>query len=93
MKKERIAAAAAITGVAAMLAIIGYIILPDTLVVKFNMAGEATSYMPKLAALALSFVISMIGCGIWLFAPNKNKGILVSIVGILTTILMFIFNL
>ena len=93
MQKKRIASSAATAGVAAALAVIGYIVLPDTLVVQFDMAGHPGNTMPKLLALGISLLISLSGSAFWLFSQKKNKGLLVGIIGIVMLILTFVFNL
>lgn len=94
MKGKQIVAIAVIV-IALALAVVGYIILPDTLVMQVTATGTPGTTMPKLLGLAIPTLIS-IGAALY-FLLNKNsesnKVLFVSLIGIFAFILTFIFNI
>ncbi len=68
---------------AVVLAVVGWMILPDMVVVQFGMNGTPSNTMPKLGALAAGVAITVVGC---LFGMKKEEQsyaeIILSIVGI-----------
>lgn len=94
MKSKQIVAIAVIV-IALALAIVGYIVLPDTLVMQVTVSGDAGTTMPKLLGLGIPTLIS-VGAALY-FLLNKNnesnKVLFVSFVGIFAFILTFVFNI
>jgi len=93
MNKGRIAVSAAIAGVAAALAVIGYFVLPETLTVQMSLTGNPGNTMQKLTALGAALLISLLGAALGYFSARRARGIIVGIAGIAVLILMFVFNL
>ncbi len=94
MKGKQILAIAVIV-IALALAVVGYIILPETLVMQVTLSGEAGTTMPKLLGLGIPTLIS-VGAALY-FLLNKdsesNKVLFVSFIGIFAFILTFVFNI
>ena len=94
MKGKQILAIAVIV-IAIAFAIVGYLILPDTLVMQVKLSGDAGTTMPKLLGLAIPTLIS-VGAALYFLLNKKsesNKVLIVSFIGILAFILTFIFNI
>jgi hypothetical protein len=81
---------------AVLLAAVGVVYLPDTLVVKITLSGAAGKTMPKLPALAIPTLISG-GFALNYLLDKKtdggsDKSLWTSLVGILIFIIMFLVN-
>lgn len=93
--KRAIALGSVITAV--ILATVGYITLPETLIMQITFNGSAGNTMPKLLGLALPTSISLIFGLMYLVEtkeqdiPNSNKHLFASLVGILVFIFIFVF--
>lgn len=83
-----------IIAVAAALTVVSFIFLPDTVVTQLSIGGSGTSTMPKLLAVLLPAALG-IGGGVaqLLDRDGKNKGLVVSLVGLLVFAIMLIVNL
>jgi uncharacterized membrane protein len=94
MKGKQILAIAVIV-IASALAIVGYIVLPDTLVMQVTASGSVATTMPKLLGLAIPTLISVGAALYFLFNKNSesNKSLWVSLIGILAFILTYAFNI
>jgi uncharacterized membrane protein len=94
MKGKQILAIAVIV-IALALAIVGYIVLPDTLVMQVTATGAAGTTMPKLLGLAIPTLIS-VGAALYFLLNKKtenNEVLIISFVGIFAFILTFVFNI
>ncbi len=94
MKSKQIVAIAVIV-IALALAVVGYIILPDTLVMQVTLPDEAGTTMSKPLGLAIPTLISVGAALFFLFnkKSKSNKVLFVSFIGIFVFILTFIFNI
>ncbi|HOP11229.1 MAG TPA: hypothetical protein PK629_07045 [Oscillospiraceae bacterium] len=75
--------------------IVGFLILPDTLVMQITVSGSAGTTLPKLVGLAIPFVIS-VGFALYYLMDKKSKSsksLLGSLVGIAAFVFTFVFNL
>jgi len=94
MKGKQILAIAVIV-IAIAFAIVGYFVLPDTLVMQVTLSGDAGTTMPKLLGLAIPTLIS-VGAVLYFLLNKKsenNKSLWVSLIGIFAFILTFVFNI
>lgn len=91
-KNKKLIITATIIVIAVILAIVGYIVLPDVLIMQISFSGEPSSTLPKLAGLALPFALSVIFAGLYYSSENK-KNLFVSAVGIVIFVFMFVVNL
>jgi len=75
------------------LAIAGYFVLPETVVVQVGLSGQPTSTMPKLFAVIAPLLISIAGAVVSFLKPNEeNRALILSVLGVIVYGLMFIFN-
>lgn len=77
---------------ALILAVIGFIILPETLVTQITLTGESGTTMPKAFGLAIPLAISVIFPLLY-YKSNDNKHAVLSVIGILAFVLVFVFNI
>ncbi|MGM9947929.1 DUF1648 domain-containing protein [Floccifex sp.] len=73
------------------LAIVSWFFLPDVVAVQVGLDGQVTNTMPKIFAIMIPFVISIVG-SVTMTKENK-KGMILSIAGILILIVSLIFNI
>lgn len=71
--------------------VVGYFILPETLVVQVTQSGEAGNTLPKIAGLAIPFSMCTIFSILYFFNENK-KNLIAAICGLVMSILTFVFN-
>ncbi len=94
-QKAKQVVAITVIAIAAVLAIVGYIVLPETLVMQVTATGTPGTTMPKLLGLAIPTLIS-IGAALYFLLNKKfesNKSLWVSLIGILAFILTYAFNI
>lgn len=92
MKKKLISIAMLI--VVAVLAVISFFALPDTVITQLSISSSRVTTMPKLSAIALPVAIGIAGTVVQLSDKgNKHKGIIVSAVAILVLVIMLCVNL
>ena len=86
--------AIAVIAAAVLLAAAGIVYLPDTLVVKIRLSGDAEKTMPKLLALAIPTLISIGFALVYLLDKKEktDKNLWTALVGIAVFVLMFITN-
>lgn len=81
----------------AVLAVVSWLVLPQTVVTQISIGGSGTSSMPKIVAIAFPFTLSAGAAGGALLAKEndeaKNKSLIVSAVGIVIFIIMLAVNL
>lgn len=80
---------------AVVLAVVGYLVLPDVVAVQFSFGGKVSNVLPKPVALGISFLITVIGAISCLRSREADplKGLALPAVGILSYVLIFVFNL
>lgn len=76
---------------ALVLSVVGWIVLPDTLVLQVTMSGGAGTTLPKIAGLALPFLISGVFAVLYNLRENK-KHLMISIIGLVVFIFIFVMN-
>ena len=92
MKKKL--ASIAMLIVVAVLAVISFFVLPDTVVTQFSISSSRVTTMPKLSAIAFPALIGIVGTVVQLSEKeNKHKGIIVSAAAILVLVIMLCVNL
>ena len=83
--------------VSAALAVISYIVLPETVIVQISVGGSPATTMPKLIAVLLPFALGAGGAVSGLSdageAKSQRKWLIISGVGILVFAVMLIVNL
>ena len=81
----------------AALAVISFILLPQTVIVQFSTGGSGVTTMPKLFAIALPLALGAGGAAFGLAAKGdekmKQKCLIVSLVGIAVFVIMLVVNL
>ena len=81
----------------AVLAVVSWLVLPQTVVTQISIGGSGTSSMPKIVAIAFPFTLSAGAAGGALLAKEndeaQNKSLIVSAVGIVIFIIMLAVNL
>ncbi len=75
-----------------VIAVIGYFILPDTLVTQITVSGEGST-LPKLMGLGLPLLISIITSAMYYKYKNITKYIISVIICAVMYLLIFIFNI
>lgn len=76
------------------LAVLGYMMLPDTVVVQIGLDGKPGNTLPKLLAVLLPLGISLISTGLYMFSKtsNRTKNLIFAVIGILMAVFGFIVN-
>ena len=77
--------------IAVVLTIIGYIILPDVLVMQIQADGAAGTTLPKPIGLAIPFIVTVLFSVLY-YRGNNNRHIGIALLGILMFVLTFVFN-
>lgn len=75
-----------------ILAIIGWFILPDILVVQITINGGAGNTLPKLAGIALPLLVNAVFSAAYYYTENK-KYLLAAIVGLAAAVFTIAVNL
>lgn len=81
---------------ASALAVIGYFVLPDPLVMQFTSAGEAGTTMGKPIGLVLSFALTAVFAVLYGSSEQRNdqwKYFTLSCIGLLAFAFIYIINL
>ncbi|NLA87006.1 MAG: hypothetical protein GX847_06945 [Clostridiales bacterium] len=91
-KSKRLAIAISVIAAALVFAIIGYIVLPDTLIMQITSTGKAGTTMPKALGLAIPLAISTLFSLLY-YKSGIAKHFVGAAVGIVAFVLVFVFNL
>jgi len=83
----------AVIAASLIIAIIGYIILPDMLVLQITISGESGTTLPKIIGISIPLIINIGACYMYLKSKNKTKYIIALAAGMLIFMLTFVFNL
>ena len=77
-----------------ILAVLGYIMLPETVVVQIGLDGKAGNTLPKLAAILLPLGVTLISTGLYMFSEtsNQTKNLVFARIGILMAVFGIIVN-
>lgn len=92
MKDKKLIITTAIIIISILLTIVGYIVLPDNLVMQVTVGGAASNTMPKILGLLVPFGLSSIFAVVY-YKTGTVKNLIISVVGLLSYILVYIFNL
>lgn len=95
MKKKQTVIGIIIIAIAVISSVIGYIILPDTLIMQLRADGSAGNTFSKPLGLLIPLAVSVIFSFLYIKSDGneKNKHLIVSMVGIAIYIFIFIVNL
>ena len=93
MKNKKLIIAVCIIAAAVILAVVGFIVLPETLVVQINAAGQASNTLPRFLGILIPFLICTVFSLLYLKSEKDTKSLIVSLVGIVVFVLLFVFNL
>lgn len=91
MKSRKLLLTLGLILTAVVLAVIGWIVLPATLVLQVTLSGEAGTTLPKIMGLGIPFLLSTVFAVIYYFNEN-NKHLLLSVLGLLMFIIAFLMN-
>lgn len=91
-KNKKLILMISIIAAALILAVIGFFILPETLVTQITVTGEAGTTMPKALGLVIPFAICTI-FSVMYYNSNNIKHFMGSMIGILAFVLVFVFNI
>lgn len=85
---------AAVIVTAIVLGVISWFVLPENVAVQIGFDGKVSNTMPKLLAIIIPVLMSVIGgiIGIKSNDSNRNKGTLLLCVGIFVMLITFFFN-
>lgn len=77
-----------------ILAVLGYIMLPETVVVQIGLDGKAGNTLPKLAAILLPLGVTLISTGLYMFSEtsNRTKNLVFAGIGVLMAVFGIIVN-
>lgn len=76
------------------LGIYGYMVLPDMVTVQIDMSGNPSNTYPKILAVVLPALLSIGGAIGYYFSERKeNKYLILSIIGLLISIITLFFNI
>ena len=93
MKHKKLMISICIIAVAAIMAVVGFIVLPETLVVQINTAGQPANTLPKVFGILIPFLICVVSAIMYLKIEKGAKSLVVSLVGVLVFALLFLFTL
>lgn len=86
--------AIAILALSAALAVTGWLILPDTVIIQFTVTGNGIRTAPKLVGIALPLLLGLVG-GVRVLAKDDKdsyKYLAVGGLGVLIGVLSLLFN-
>ncbi len=85
----------AIIAVSAILAVLGYILLPDVMVVQIGLDGSASNTLSKIPALLIPFAISTISSIMYMNseASARTKNLIFAVLGVIIALFSFFINL
>ncbi len=95
MKIQKIIAVALLIALTA-LAVVSFVLLPDTVITQLSFGGGAATTMPKIAAVAVPYVVGAVLALICLFGSEpgrKNTYLIVSAVLVAVMAVMLVVNL
>lgn len=92
---KRRAACSAMLAVSLVLAVTGYLVLPDKVVVQVGADGQPSNMLPKLAAVIIPVVITGFGAVSYAVGDNEAKirNIIIVVAGYVVAIFPLIYNM
>ncbi len=84
-----------IVAVSVILAVVGFIVLPETLIVQIGLDGQASNTLPKIPALLIPLALSTVFSVLYMKdnAEKKSRNLIVAVIGVVVAIVMFVVNL
>lgn len=94
MKQSReLTMGALIIAISAIIAVAGYLVLPEVMLVQIGIDGKASNTLPKIPTLLLPFAISTISAILYIKeAASRPKYLFLAILGIALAVFAFIMN-
>lgn len=83
-----------IIAISAVIALLGFFLLPDVMTVQIGLDGKASNTLPKIPALLIPFAISTISSILYISdaTGKRSKNLLIAILGVVIGIFAFIVN-
>lgn len=75
-----------------ILSAVGYVILPEVVAVQVGFDGNVANTMPKLLAIGMPLLITIVGSVINIGEDDNRKGLVLAIAGIAVMVITIIFN-
>ena len=75
-----------------ILGAVGYVILPEVVAVQVGFDGSVANTMPKLLAIGLPLLITIVGSVINVKEDDNRKGLVLAIAGIVVMVITLLFN-
>ena len=75
-----------------ILAAVGYVILPEVVAVQVGFDGSVANTMPKLLAIGLPLLITIVGSVINIKEDDNRKGLILAVAGIVVMVITLLFN-
>ena len=91
-KNKKLILMISIIVVALILTVIGFFVLPETLVMQITVTGDAGTTMPRALGLAIPLAICTL-FSVMYYNSNNIKHFFGSMVGFLAFVLVFVFNM
>lgn len=91
-KNKRLLISSAIIILAVILSVVGFFILPDTLIMQITTSGTGGTTMPKLLGIIVTFAICSVFSVLY-YINDNSKYIVFSIIGICLYGFMFFMNI
>jgi len=84
-----------IIAVSVILAVMGFMVLPETLIIQIGLDGQASNTLQKIPALLIPFALSTVFSILYLRGngEKKSRNLIVAVIGVIVTIIMFVVNL
>lgn len=94
MKKEKMIGLV-IIAVSVILAVMGFMVLPETLIVQIGLDGQASNTLHKIPALLIPFALSTVFSILYMRGNGEKKShnLIVAVIGVIVAIIMFVVNL
>lgn len=84
---------ALIIAISAVIAVAGYLVLPEVMIVQIGIDGKASNTLPKIPALLLPFAISTISALLYMKeATSRPKNLVLALIGLAIAVFAFIMN-
>ena len=76
-----------------VLAIYGYMVLPDVITVQIDLKGNPSNVESKVIGIGTTFAISVVGAIFYYFSEEKGlKFLSISLIGIILSVITILFN-
>ena len=82
-----------ILALALVLTVVGYLVLPETLVMQITLSGEGGTTLPKIIGLLVPLALSGIFSVLYYKNENSSRSLIVALVGLAMYAFVFAVNL